>query len=201
MTKKQDTFKKLTKKQGMTLLKLARHTIMKRLGKKISKTGAKSLDTELSHKVFQTQRGTFVTLHIDGQLRGCIGNYTGDETILSGVKRNALNAAFHDPRFPSLTTSELKQIDIEVSILTKQEQIEYKDRDDLIAQLRPNIDGVIIRKRSARAVFLPQVWSQLSDPEEFLSHLCVKAGLLHDAWQTSRLDFFTFQVQCFEEDK
>ena len=115
------------------------------------------------------------------------------------MRRNAINAAFHDPRFPPLSERELEKVDIEVSILTEPQPLEYADGEDLLTKLRVNVDGVIIRKGHASATFLPQVWEQLPDPEDFLEHLCMKAGLSSNAWRNTKLDVLTYQVQYFEE--
>jgi AMMECR1 domain-containing protein len=88
-----------------------------------------------------------------------------------------------------------------VSILTEPQPLKYKDSEDLLAKLRVNVDGVILRKGSASATILPQVWAQLPQPEMFLSHLCTKAGLSSDTWKEGNLDILTYQVQCFEEEK
>ena len=187
----------LKKNQGQTLIKLARRTISERLGKTST-----SVDPQtLADRAFQDHRGTFVTLTINKQLRGCIGNLDATESILAGIKRNAINAAFHDPRFSPLKAHELDQVDIEVSILTEPKRLEYGDSKDLLSKLRIHVDGVILRKGSARATFLPQVWEQLARPEQFLSHLCMKAGLPADEWKKSRLEMMTYQVQYFEEEK
>ena len=183
--------------QGDILIKLARQTISEKLGR-----FSEEVDPEaLQDNAFQARRGTFVTLTIDGHLRGCIGSLEAAESVLEGVKRNALNAAFRDPRFPGLDEKELDKIDIEVSILTDPQPLEYRDSQDLLAKLRPHVDGVILRKGLASATFLPQVWEQLPQAETFLSHLCRKAGLAADAWKTSRLEIMTYQVQYFEEEK
>lgn len=183
--------------QGDVLIKLGRQTISEKLGRFSEEVAPGSLQD----KDFQARRGTFVTLTIDGQLRGCIGSLQASESILEGVKRNAVNAAFRDPRFPDLDERELDKIDIEVSILTDPQPLAYQDSQDLLAKLRPNVDGVILSKGSHSATFLPQVWEQLPQPEKFLSHLCRKAGLAADAWKTSRLEIMTYQVQYFEEEK
>ena len=183
--------------QGDILIKLARQTISEKLGRFSEEVDPDSL----KDKDFQAHRGTFVTLTIDGQLRGCIGSLEASESILEGIKRNAINAAFRDPRFSDLDAKELDKIDIEVSILTDPQALEYRDSQDLLAKLRPHVDGVILRKGAASATFLPQVWEQLPQTEKFLSHLCLKAGLSADAWKTSRLEIMTYQVQYFEEEK
>lgn len=189
--------KKITKKQGTALVQLARKTIYERLGLK-----AENPELNLEKEpALQENAGTFVTLTIDGQLRGCIGSLTADEPIVSGIKRNALNAAFQDPRFPPLTREEAERVGVEVSVLTEPQPLVYKNAKDIPAQLRPNVDGVIIQKGLARATFLPQVWEQLPDKEVFLEHLCTKAGLPPNAWEHQDLKVFTYQVQSFESKK
>jgi AmmeMemoRadiSam system protein A len=112
-----------------------------------------------------------------------------------------VSAAFRDPRFPALTKKELNRVEIEVSILTEPEPLNFQDHRDLLRKLRVDMDGVIINKGGARATFLPQVWKQLPQPEEFLSHLCMKARLPADAWKRPGLDVSTYQVQYFEEHR
>jgi AmmeMemoRadiSam system protein A len=187
----------LNEHQGQTLIKLARQTIAERLGRRPIRVDPDSA----KDAAFQDHRGTFVTLTIDRQLRGCIGNLDSTDSILDGIERNAVNAAFNDPRFPPLTADELDRVDIEVSILTEPKPLEYRDSKDLLSKLRVNVDGVILRKGPASATFLPQVWEQLPQAEKFLSHLCLKAGLSPDAWKKGHLDILTYQVQYFEEEK
>lgn len=187
--------------QGRTLVRLARRTLNKKLGRPVDKSPDSDLDTALADPDFETMCGTFVTLTIKGRLRGCIGSLEPDEAVREGVRKNTLNAALHDPRFSPVTIRELDKIDIEVSILTRPRALEYTDGKDLAAKLRCGIDGVIICKRYARATFLPQVWEQLPRPEDFLSHLCRKAGLAPDAWQGTDLEVMTYQVQYFHEKK
>lgn len=192
-----DSTQTLSQRQGQCLVKLARQTIAERLGKSSIKVDPASLEDA----AYQDHRGTFVTLTINHQLRGCIGNLDSTESVLSGIKRNAVNAAFHDPRFSPLEADELDQVAVEVSILTEPKPLEYRDSKDLLAKLRIDVDGVILRKGTASATFLPQVWEQLPQPEKFLSHLCMKAGLPADTWRKGHLDILTYQVQYFEEEK
>ena len=188
-----------TKQHGDLLVKLARKTLMDKFNNNLPDKELIKLETALKDPVFKQPRGTFVTLTIDGQLRGCIGTLTPSESALESVRRNAINAAFNDFRFNQLSPYELDKVNIEVSILTEPEPLIYKDKDDLISRLRVNIDGVIIKKGSASATFLPQVWKQLPNPEDFLSHLCSKAGLEPDIWKKDKLEVMTYQVQYFEE--
>jgi AmmeMemoRadiSam system protein B/AmmeMemoRadiSam system protein A len=187
--------------QGQDLIKLARLTIMNHLGRKVDDSEFADLKNALAHPCFQVRCGSFITLKKNGHLRGCIGNLSPTGSVLEGVEGNAIKAAFHDPRFKPLTSEELEEVDISVSILTQPQPLKYSDAQDLIANLHTNIDGVIIRKGNASATFLPQVWEQLPQPEKFLTHLCLKAGLPANAWQHRELKVWTYQVQYFEEKK
>ena len=197
MTEEKNKNSNFGEKSGQTLVQLARQTIGERLRQNVEM--ADSTEKELEAPEFQQHRGTFVTLHKNGQLRGCIGSLTATEPLADSVRHNAINAAFRDPRFPPLSGEELAEVDIEVSILSEPQPLAYEDGNDLISKLRVNVDGVILRKGSYSATFLPQVWQQLPNPKDFLSHLCRKAGLPPDAWQTSKLEISTYQVEYFEE--
>ncbi len=186
----------LSEHQGETLVRLARETIASLLGIKADNP----LDQEmLSTPVFQEKRGVFVTLKKKGQLRGCIGSLVGFESIVDGIRHQAENAAFHDTRFNKVVAEELADIDIEISILTQPQPLEFSGPDDLIRKLRPQVDGVILRSGSYQATFLPQVWDQLANPEDFLGHLAMKAGLLKEGWKNAGVEIDTYQVQHFEE--
>ncbi len=181
------------------LLKFARETIERQLEKTTVKPD-KNLETKLKeHPPFKEIAGTFVTLHINNRLRGCIGNIISDIPIIEGVKNNAIKAAFKDPRFSPLTKEELDKTKIEISLLTQPKPLIYEDSNDLISKLEENKDGVILRKEIKSATFLPQVWEQLPNPKQFLSHLCAKAGLLPNAWLTDKPDIFVYTAEHFEE--
>lgn len=186
---------KLTREQGEYLVSVARETIEQELFAR--KSGRE--EREGVPAIFHSKRGTFVTLTEKGCLRGCIGNIVPKETMLEGVRENAVNAAFRDPRFHPLRAKEWKDIKIEVSILTDPQPLPYTDAADLLNKLRQGIDGVIIKKGYCQATFLPQVWDQLPDKENFLVHLCLKAGLEGNAWKKGDLEISTYQVQAFEE--
>ena len=190
----------ITEEQGLRLVRVARRTIAARLGT-LDAVNEVIPDRDLADPAFREKRGTFVTLKIKGQLRGCMGCLAPSETILEGIQRNAINAAFNDPRFPALTPIELDQAEIDISILTSPLELEYAEGNDLLDKLRPNIDGVIINKGLARATFLPQVWDQLPRTEDFLAHLCRKAGLSPDEWKEGGLGVSIYQVQYFHENK
>lgn len=186
---------KLTEEEGRYLITVARKTIENRLFNQ--EDHAQSVGG-LSPK-YSEKRGTFVTLTIQGNLRGCIGHIIPQESLLEGVRINAINAAFRDPRFRPLSTKEWEKVKVEVSILTDPKPLQYSDADDLLNKLRPGIDGVIIKQGFSQATFLPQVWEQLPDKKEFLTHLCMKAGLEASEWKRGKLEVSTYQVQAFEE--
>lgn len=196
-----DSFQQLSPEQGQTLVRLARRTISRELGRNEAGAESDALSAALNDPCFQEKQGTFVTLKLHGQLRGCIGSVIPVESILAGVRRNALRAAFQDHRFIPLSAKELDHVAIEVSVLTEPKPLIYRNGSDLLAKLRPDIDGVIVRKGTAGATYLPQVWQQLPHHEMFLSSLCLKAGLSADAWQKNDLEVLTYQVQYFEEEQ
>ena len=193
------TEKHYTKEQGKVLLALARNTIQEQFG--VKPAANPNLNEAMAGEAFHVKTGTFVTLTIGGELRGCIGSLEARESLAESVKHNAVNAAFRDPRFPALTKSELDKIHIEVSVLTEPKPLAYTDANDLLEKIRPGIDGVIVGQGYAYATFLPQVWDQLHDKEEFFEHLCMKAGLPSNAWKKGKLEVQTYQVQYFDEEK
>ena len=199
MQNRNDNRRPLTPEQGAALVALARQTLVRHFGETTASADTQRLETRLSDQALQARCGTFVTLKIDNQLRGCIGSLSASAPMTQEVRVNALNAALHDPRFPPLGKKELEAVHIEVSVLSEPVALAYTDAEDLLARLRPGIDGVIIKSGFASATFLPQVWDQLPQPEPFLSHLCVKAGLPADQWRKADLAVQVYQVQYFEE--
>lgn len=183
----------ITESQGHVLLELARKTLEEKLEN--GPPVVQPIDDR-----FQEDGATFVTLKIAGKLRGCIGNLEPVSSLWEGVRRNALNAAFHDHRFSPLTCEELQKVQVDISVLTKPRKLEYSDAIDLLGKLRPHIDGVILKYGTKGATFLPQVWQQLPTPEKFLTNLCVKAGLSHDTWKDGEVEIQTYQVQSFHEE-
>ncbi len=127
-------------------------------------------------------RATFVTLEIGDQLRGCIGALVARQPLVQDVAAHAFAAAFEDPRFPELRENEFPKLDIHISVLSPPEPLSFSSEDELLAQLRPGVDGLIIQFRHYRATFLPAVWEQLPDPYVFLAQLKQKAGLPLDFW-------------------
>ena len=191
----------LTPVQGRALVVLARQTLADHFGVGAPAGESQWLAEQLADPALQVCCGTFVTLKIDNQLRGCIGSLTAATPLVTGVRENARNAAFRDPRFSPLQSSELASVHIEVSVLTDPVPLEYAGSEDLLAKLKPGIDGVIIKKGHAGATFLPQVWDQLPRAESFLSNLCMKAGLPADQWRRGDVAVQVYQVQYFEEER
>lgn len=176
------------------LLRLARSAIAAQLDAGETVARPDPLTPNLSEK-----RGCFVTLHINGALRGCIGSIEPVKPLVEGIEENALNAAFRDPRFPPLKPSELSKVHIEVSVLTRPEPLAFSDPEDLKAKLKPGIHGVILSKGWRQSTFLPQVWDQLPDADVFLTHLCQKAGLDANCWRDDDIGVKTYEAKYFSE--
>lgn len=130
----------------------------------------------------QQPRATFVTLHLHEKLRGCIGTLEAHQPLIKDVAVHAFAAAFEDRRFTPLSGIELPQLDIHVSILTPTAPLQFTSEDDLLRQLQPGVDGLILQAGQYRGTFLPSVWEQLPEPGDFLCHLKRKAGLASDYW-------------------
>ena len=125
---------------------------------------------------------SFVTLHLDGKLRGCTGTAVACRPLAEDVAGNAFSSAFDDPRFDPLAEHEAARLDTEVSLLTGPEPVAFRSEQALIAGLVPGRDGLILESGSARGLFLPQVWDMVAGPGDFLSHLKIKAGLKKNFW-------------------
>jgi len=188
---------KLTKLEQNFLLDLARSAL-----EHIFKNGEELRPDESDiPKKLKEKRASFVTLTKAGELRGCIGKLLPVKELHKDVIENTYSAAFSDPRFPQLQEDELNNIFIEISILDRPKSLKYKDAKGLIAILKKEKPGVIIQHGLYSATFLPQVWEDLKTPEEFLSNLCLKAGLSPDTWQKERLEIQTYKVHKFSEKK
>lgn len=142
---------------------------------------------------------SFVTLTRSGALRGCIGGLQATIPLALDVRDHALAAATEDYRFLPIQPDELAEIEIEVSILTEPRPLDYASPQELLARLRPGVDGVILSSGLRRATFLPQVWEKVPDAATFLSMLCEKAGLREDAWREGGLEVAIYQVESFHE--
>ena len=175
--------------QQKKLLKIARDTIATYL-----KTGH-ALQIKESDPVLNKEMGAFVTLHENGELRGCIGNIIGRGPLYLTVRDMAIESATGDPRFSKVKPEEMQDIDIEISVLSELNKIKSVDEIEL------GVHGVLIRKGFSSGVFLPQVAAETGwSKEKFLSSLCSqKAGLLPDAWKTGEADMYVFTAEVFEE--
>ena len=187
---------KLTLEEQKVLLRLAREAL--ECGVKGEALPPLDLAT-LSPNLLE-QGSCFVTLTIDGQLRGCIGSLEPYQPLAEDMREHAIAAALRDPRFPPVIENELSRIRIEISRLTRPVPLEYQGGNDLLSRLRPYIDGVIVCDGlHQRATFLPQVWEKIRNPADFLDNLCYKMGAKPDLWRTKHLDVLTYQVEEFHE--
>lgn len=141
---------------------------------------------------------TFTTLRLAGALRGCCGSLEAAQPLATDVSHSAFTAAFRDPRFEPLRREELPQVHIEVSVLSPMEPIEVSDEQDLLRQLEPGVDGLVLVEGSRRATFLPKVWETLPQPQRFLAQLKLKCGLPQDYW-SSRLEFLRYRTRTYAE--
>ena len=176
--------------RGSELLKVARDAILSAYGQ--------SLKTDSSHPSLQVKAASFVTLQESNKLRGCIGTIDPHRSLLLDVRGNAIDAAFNDPRFEPVSRHEIDRITIEVSVLTPRVPVNYDSSFDLYSQIKPGVDGVYIEYGQHRGTFLPQVWQQLPDKEQFFKHLRVKAGLPPDFW-SENLKVYRYRVQKWSE--
>ena len=138
---------------------------------------ALDVDSAEYPEALRPRAATFVTLEIDGALRGCIGVFEARRALVEDVARNAYAAAFRDPRFPPVSREELDGLEIHISVLSEPVPLEVEDEAHLLRELRPGTDGLILEDKPHRALFLPQVWDSLPEPVDFLTHLRMKAGL------------------------
>lgn len=184
--------------QGELLLTMAREAIAQKLSIDWPDSGS-NLSNPVERDFLTRKQGVFVTLHKKGQLRGCIGTIEPVSDIGTAVCDNARFAAFRDSRFDSLQHQEFDAIDIEVSVLSVPEPLDYDSPEQLVTRLTPYRDGVVLKKGFRKATFLPQVWEQLPSVSQFLSQLCLKAGLAGNAWETQVLEVSVYRVQSFGE--
>ena len=169
------------------LLLLARASIERGLtGDRLSSAGLEAVSDKL-----REQGASFVTLNLSGQLRGCIGHLEAIQPLYQDVIENARLAAFNDPRFGPLSREEFTSLEISISILSAPETVSFTSESDLLAQIRPGIDGLILEEGQRRGTFLPSVWETLPGRSDFLRALKQKAGLPEHYWSD------TIQVQRY----
>jgi AmmeMemoRadiSam system protein A len=137
---------------------------------------------------------SFVTLRLEGALRGCIGSVEARRALGEDVAFNAHAAAYRDPRFAPVSAAERERLQVEVSVLSPREPLAVSSEAEALAKLRPGVDGVVLDFQDRRATFLPQVWEGLPDPVDFLGELRRKAGLPADFWHRDmRLSRYTVE--------
>ena len=186
---------KLSPEEKQTLLQLARQA----LEAGVRGFSLPTLEQSALTPTLRAGGASFVTLTVGGELRGCIGALEPYQPLAEDVREHAVAAALEDYRFPQVQENELAKITIEVSRLTVPIPLEYNGPDDLLARLRPEIDGVIFRDGSRRATFLPQVWEKIPDKAAFLANLCYKMGVPPDTWRLKHLEVLVYQVEEFHE--
>lgn len=183
--------------QGKQLVQLARKSISYALA-----SGAR-LREICQDKLLLQERGVFVTLHSfpERELRGCIGIPYPLKPLWNAVSEMAIEAALHDPRFPAMKSEELQKTIIEVSVLTKTEEI-LGQRKELPKNVKIGEDGLIVQRGNHSGLFLPQVATEQKwSAQEFLEHCCEKAGLMSNMWQSKETQVFKFQAQTFSETR
>lgn len=186
---------RLSESERKLLLKLARQSLEAAVRKQ---PAPRIEDSDVSSRLKQPG-ASFVTLTIRGRLRGCVGALEPYQSLVEDVSEHAVAAGLQDFRFQPVQPEELNQIEIEISRLTVPQPLKYTTPESLVESLRPGIDGVVLRDGMRRATFLPQVWEKLSDPAEFLEHLCAKMGADPDLWRRKKLDVAVYQVEEFHE--
>ncbi len=169
--------------QRQQLLHLARVAI----GHELAGKGDLEVSLDQYDAGLSLRRASFVTLNLDGALRGCIGSLTAIRPLLVDVLHNASAAAFKDRRFKPLSAAEYPRIDIHISVLSTARRIDVRSRGELLALLEPGVHGLVLQEGKNRATYLPSVWEKLPEPERFVSELRAKAGLARDGWSTNTM--------------
>ncbi|MDH5560447.1 MAG: AmmeMemoRadiSam system protein A [Deltaproteobacteria bacterium] len=183
----------MNRTQQENLLRLAREVLENRL------LGLSKNLEKYNLPEFKAKRGIFVTLSKKKKLRGCIGRIEAKDSIYNNVIYLAQAAAFDDPRFEALEASELKQVKIEISILSEPKKVKGRTNFEKMARIRPQVDGVILSAGGRESTFLPQVWESVKTIDEFIGELCRKAGLDKDYWEYHEVGLSVYQVDHFSE--
>lgn len=172
------------------------------------RTAASAIEAGLAHAApsppdpreltsdLREHRASFVTLTIEGELRGCCGALEPRHPLAVDVWLNAQASAFRDPRFPPLESWEWSAVDLEVSVLSPLEPVSAGSEAALLRAIRPGADGLVVAWRGSRATFLPKVWEQLPSPLDFLRHLKQKAGWPEDFW-SPEVEVWRYHTETF----
>ncbi|MCS7090607.1 MAG: AmmeMemoRadiSam system protein A [Limisphaera sp.] len=187
--------KMLSPEERFVALRLARET----LETAVTSGRAPQVHPDAVPMALLAPRACFVTLTRHGQLRGCIGGLTAQMPLYQAVMENAVAAALHDYRFEPVAPCELREVRIEISVLTQPRSLTYRSSEELLQKLEPGRLGVILRVGARNATFLPQVWEKIPDKKQFLDQLAVKAGCASDAWQSPQAKIEVYEVEAFAE--
>ncbi len=176
-------------------------TVLKDIARRAVIEGAASgeaprLDLAAFPVPLHTQRATFTTIHVDGEFRGCRGYIVPARPVVADIADNAFKSAFDDPRVPPLNAQEAERAEIGISILSHHRLIPCRTEKQLLEQLSPDRDGLILQDGGKRALFLPKVWEDLPEAQEFVSRLKLKAGWSEDYWSPT-LQAFRFSAEYF----
>lgn len=183
-----------TDEDGKVLISVAKSTILNWFTRK-----PKNISPEIAKK-FSEKLGVFVTLKIDGELRGCIGFVEPKFPLIDGIQRAALLAAFNDPRFPPLREEEFSRLNVEISVLTKPILLTVNKPEEYLDKIKIGRDGLIMEYSGYSGLLLPQVpVEEKWNVKEFLNYTCIKAGLPQDSWQNPECKVYVFQAEIFSE--
>ncbi len=186
----------MNKKDKKYLLKIARRAIQKYF----QDEGVFQIEEDELPQSLKEKNGTFVTIWKNNELRGCIGNLESEKPIYQSVIDNCIASALLDPRFTALKNDELNDIKIEISILSELKKLpNFTDHNSFLKYLNKYKPGLLIKKETYQATFLPQVWEDLNSAELFISHLCEKAGLEKDEWKKMDLEIYQYSAEVFKE--
>jgi len=188
---------RLKEEERLLLLRIAREAIKCAVNEK----ELPKLELSTMPQRLQEQESSFVTLTLEGSLRGCIGALQASQPLALDVQEHAVAAATEDYRFRPVSPHEVALLVIEISRLSPSQELEYSTPNDLLSKIRPGVDGVVLRRGFQRATFLPQVWEKITDPADFLTQLCFKMGVSGDLWKREHLQVQTYQVEEFKEDE
>lgn len=178
-----------------SLLDIARRSIRSGL-----ETGrALQVDVSQLSDTLQIESAVFVTLTIDGGLRGCVGSLQPVEPLAQAVASSAFNAAFRDRRFTRVETDELDNICIDISVLSALEPIDVDSRQALLETLDPGVDGLLMEDSGYRSTFLPKVWEKIPSSSQFVGELMQKAGLPAGHWSDT-IRFYRYHTLSFAEN-
>lgn len=191
-----ENLEKFARRYGARLMEIARRS----LETAVNEQKQLKISRQDYEDILFDKGASFVTLKSGGALRGCIGTLVPQEGIAMDVAANAYRAAMEDSRFKPVTAEELKDIEISVSLLTDFERIRFSSEEDLREQIIPGVDGLVLRDGDRQGVFLPVVWQEIPDKEEFVDSLKLKAGLSPNYW-SDKIKIYRFRTVEIKQDE